>query len=180
MEMEKEILSIKLIQYELRQRVRGSLIGAVIFLPLSLLLMWPTVKAIIAMDFYYRILLLLVFPVCFFILAISLLCDAYRSHSLVENPQQVLVKDRLVDMKREEITCGRTRPHGIFWHLYFENYGEYVIGEEEYLWSDLYWRYKAEDVYCSSAIGDEFYLVLSKPHKGRVNYIYNTKLFEFQ
>ena len=173
--MEKEILSMQLIQHEIRRSARNSLIGAAICAPLSLLLVRPVVKAIIATGFWYRTLLLAVFPIGLFILAVSALRDAYRWRGLVKSPEKLIVKDRLVNMERKEY-----RRWGVCWYLYFENYGEYQIGEEEYLWSDLYWRYKAEDVYCSSAIGDEFYLVLTKPRKGRIWFIYNTKLFEFQ
>ena len=178
--MEKEILSMQLIQYELRGSVRSALITAAIFAPLSVLLAWPVVKVIILTDFWYRTLLLAVFPIGFFFIAVSALCSAYKWHGLMNSPEKLLVKDWLVSMERKEITGGRSRPHGVYWYLYFENYGKYQISEEEYLWSDLYWRYKAEDVYCSSAIGDEFYLVLTKPRKGDILLIYNTKLFEFQ
>lgn len=178
--MEKEILSMQLIQYELRCSVRKALIGAAICTPLSVLLACPVVKVIILTDFWYRTLLLAVFPIGFFFIAVSSLCSAYKWHGLVNSPEKLLVKDRLVNMERKEVTYGRSRPHGVYWYLYFENYGKYLISDEEYLWSDLYWRYKAEDVYCSSAVGDEFYLVLTKPRKGAVMFVYNSKLFEFQ
>lgn len=178
--MEKEILSMQLIQYEIRHSVRRAVIGAAICAPLSVLLVWPVVKVIILTGFWYRTLLLLVFPIGLFIMAVSSLFDAYKLHGLVKSPEKLLVKDRLVNMERKEVTYGRSRPHGVYWYLYFENYGKYQISDEEYLWSDLYWRYKAEDVYCSSAVGDEFYLVLKKPRTGGIGWVYNTKLFALQ
>jgi len=177
--MEKEVLTLQLIQYEFRQRVRRSFFAAAICLLLSLFLIWPTVKAVILTGFWYRTLLLLVFPIGLFILSVYIFREAYSCHKLIKNPQQVLVKDRLV--KKESKFYERRRgPHGEFLYLHFEKYGKYMICKENYLWSELYWRYNEDDVYASSIVGDEFYLVLSKPRNGSIWCVYNTKLFELQ
>ena len=177
--MEREVLTLQLIQYEFRQRVRRSFFAAAICLLLSLLLIWPTVKAVILTGFWYRTLLLPVFPIGLLILSVYIFCEACSCRKLIKNPQQVLVKDRLV--KKESKYYERRRgPHGEFLYLYFEKYGKYMICKENYLWSELYWHYNEDDMYDSSDIGDEFYLVLSKPCKGSVLYVYNTKLFELQ
>ena len=178
--MEKEILSMQLIQDGFRRHTRSSFVGAVICLPLSLLLVWPTVKVFIITGFWYRTLLLLVFPIGLLILSVYFLREAHSCRKLIKNPQQVLVKDRLVNKESKFYERTKYGPYGEFLYLHFEKYGRYTICKENYLWSELYWHYNEDDMYNSSEIGDEFYLVLSKPCKGLVLYVYNTKLFELQ
>ena len=48
-----------------------------------------------------------------------------------------------------------------------------------YSWSELYYM-NDNLAYNNSECGDEFYLVLSKPHTGKIVLAYNTKMFELQ
>ena len=176
--MKKEVISLELIQRDLRYRARRAIIAGSIIAPLSVLLFWPIVKAIISTNFHYRNVLLLVIPICFLVLSVSSFYRVFKLRGFIKNPEKLLVTDCVVNMERKEITYSRSGLQGIYWYLYFGKYGKYLLRDDEYIMSDLYWRYKAEDVYCSSAIGDEFYLVLSEPSKGIVMNVYNTKFFE--
>lgn len=88
-----------------------------------------------------------------------------------------IVKDKLVNIDvYEDIRVGI---HNITYTMYFSSYGKYVIQEENYKWSENF-NMNATGVYNYSKYGDEFYLVLSKPHTGKILLVYNTKLFEME
>ena len=88
-----------------------------------------------------------------------------------------IVKDKLVNIDvYEDIRVGI---HNITYTMYFSSYGKYVIREENYKWSENF-NMNATGVYNYSKYGDEFYLVLSKPHTGKILLVYNTKLFEME
>lgn len=84
-------------------------------------------------------------------------------------------KDKLVNVIIEE----RTARHRIIniYHLHFLHYGEYIVPDENYKWSS---EFSTSDrgIYNYSNIGDEFYLVLSKPYRRKILYAYNSKMFE--
>ena len=66
--------------------------------------------------------------------------------------------------------------------LRFSGYGEYTAftmsGDKSlHPWSSLY-PLSAEGEYFYASPGDEYYLVLSKPHSGKILMAYNKKLFE--
>ncbi len=52
-----------------------------------------------------------------------------------------------------------------------------MIPDNSYSWSTLF---ATLSVYESSDYSDEFYLVLSKPHTGKILYAYNKKMFEME
>jgi len=87
-----------------------------------------------------------------------------------------IVKDKLVGMEIEEHYQGIGFMQEIY-HLTFSGYGEYIIPQENYSWSQNF-SMTAKGVYNYSDYGDEFYLVLSKPHTGKILFVYNTKMFD--
>lgn len=63
--------------------------------------------------------------------------------------------------------------------LHFNGYGDYAVPEENYRWSKEY-PMTARGVHNTSFDGDEFYLVLSKPHSGKVLLAYPAKYFTLE
>ncbi len=92
-----------------------------------------------------------------------------------------VVKDTLIGMEEKDDTGRNNRIRKIY-HLYFSGYGEYVTfdREEHYAWSTVLGSMSGKGVYLASHCGDEFYLVLSKPHTGKILHVYNTNLFDFE
>lgn len=66
-----------------------------------------------------------------------------------------------------------------YYYLCFSQYGKFQMPDENYKWSSTF-SMSAEGVYNYSNNGDEFYLVLSKPHTGKILFAYNTKMFELE
>lgn len=63
--------------------------------------------------------------------------------------------------------------------LHFAHYGTYTIPEKSYTWSKAF-SMGPMGVFNGAVDGDEFYLVLSKPHSGKILYAYNAKFFEWE
>ena len=180
MTKEKEILTIEIIRHELKSATRREFIGAMFCLPLFLISLLGSIVYLVNLGVFFRGLISFGFPLCFLYLTVLLLGDVFKTRFVyLKNPEMLLVKDRLVK-KESRFHEQRRGPYGEFLYLHFEKYGEYVIQKENYLWSDLYWRYNEDDVYGSSTVGDEFYLVLKNSRTGSIGWAYNTKLFAFQ
>ena len=96
-----------------------------------------------------------------------------RIYIALRNTENI-VKDKLVGTKIREYGRGRTD-----YLLHFSSYGKYIIPDENYKWSSMY-NMRDNWVYRYSECGDEFYLVLSKKHTGKILLAYNTKLFDLK
>lgn len=97
---------------------------------------------------------------------------------LHENVKEMncIVMDKLINAEYKDRHSRRTI--GERYCLHFSQYGKYVIPAENYKWSSAF-SMSDEDVYNHANNGDEFYLVLSS-HKGKILYVYNTKIFEVE
>ena len=92
--------------------------------------------------------------------------------------QPIVVKDTLVSSEGHEDRS--TRSYRTYrCTLYFARYGEYYVPEKNHPWSKLY-PLSAHGEYIYAMEGDEYYLVLSKPHSGKILLAYNAKLFELE
>ena len=126
---------------------------------------------------------IIIYKVLFGCLAVIVFClvakhilaviDLYRA---LHNTH-CIVKDKLVGMGEKEHLSRHTYYKTL--HLYFSAYGDYTIPDENYKWSNCF-SMSNEGVYKYSSSGDEFYLVLSKPHTGKILFAYNTKMFEME
>ena len=87
-----------------------------------------------------------------------------------------MVRDKLINAE-ERVHYTRHGGQYFTYHLRFYNYGWYKIPDENYAWSIAGSMYSS-GVYRDSQCGDEFYLVLSKPHNGKILMAYPCKLFE--
>ena len=93
------------------------------------------------------------------------------------NSEICVVKDKLVNTEFVKMHLRKAGEEPF--HLYFSKYGKYVIPSENHRWSSAFFMYAAQ-VNNSANIGDEYYLVVVKPNKGRILLAYNTKMFDFE
>jgi hypothetical protein len=90
-----------------------------------------------------------------------------------------IAKDVLVSSEEDNsVNLHHYRAHSIC-TLHFSGYGDYKVPEKNYPWSKEY-PMSPEGVYHTSFDGDEFYLVLSRPHSGKILLAYPTKYFTLE
>ncbi len=181
--MTKEILSAEAIRYDLRSQIRIRMILVVVCTVFFALFTWCLVAvatdglkwykpffAIVNTVFFASI------PLLFLYGTIVSIMEIRNFHSLCKRPGSI-VKDRLVGKE--------TKEHLYRWRYYetynlrFASYGEYAIPGMSYEWSDLYYM-DSDTVFMHAECDDDFYLVLSKPHTGKILLAYNAKMFEYQ
>lgn len=180
--MEKEILTIKNIQHDLRRGIRLTIIGTAIFFVFFLVLfgleLWGfRVDDLKNLSLREKLAVLFPFllPLMLFAFVVSGIYAACKEYAWSKKPCDIVI-DRLIDMEVKQYNS-RTR-RGEFSYLYFARYGEYQIPKENYTWS-FSLSMDDEDVYSYSTIGDEFYLVLA-PCTSNILLVYNTKIFDLQ
>lgn len=172
--MKKEILTLQDMRSDLRKNLRGNIIGLVASV-VSLLLLFPLCCASIKDGASVRMILeCAVVLIGFLILIVRTAISIFQLGATLNRPGRI-VKDRLVGMKIK----GYLRWYPNNRRLHFASYGEYKIPGENYGWSELY-AMSDKTVYLHAECGDEFYLVLSKPHTGKILLAYNTKMFDYQ
>ena len=167
--MQKEILTIQNIKTDLRKLLKDRYIElieiTVIFLLFVAVLLWvPIIFYKVAFGCFAAIMLCLVVAQVF---------DIITLHKVVDNTDYI-VKDKMIS--KEIRRYMRIRNRG-YCRLHFSSYGTYMIPDESYSRSTIF---IPKSVYENSDYGDEFYLVLSKQHTGKILYAYNTKMFEFE
>ena len=93
---------------------------------------------------------------------------------LEQEPQ--IYRDTVVRMEERK----HRRRYGTYttYHLYFASFGEYQIPDSNYAWAEGCGM-SSFDLYQFTSVGDEFYLVLSKPHTGKVLLAYSARLFTY-
>jgi hypothetical protein len=180
--VEKEILTIKNIQHDLRRGIRLTIIGTAIFFVFFLVLLGLELWGFRVDDLKnlslrekLAVLFPFVLPLMLFAIVVSGIYAACKEYAWSKKPCDIVI-DRLIDMEVKQYNS-RTR-RGEFSYLYFARYGEYQIPKENYTWS-FSLSMDDEDVYSYSAIGDEFYLVLA-PGTSNILLVYNTKIFDHQ
>lgn len=180
--MEKEILTIKNIQHDLRRGIRLTIIGTAIFFVFFLVLFGLELWGFRVDDLKnlslrekLAVLFSFVLPLMLFAFVVSGIYAACKEYAWSKKPCDIVI-DRLIDMEVKQYNS-RTR-RGEFSYLYFARYGEYQIPKENYTWS-FSLSMDDEDVYSYSTIGDEFYLVLA-PGTSNILLVYNTKIFDLQ
>ena len=180
--MEKEILTIKNIQHDLRRGIRLTIIGTAIFFVFFLVLLGLELWGFRVDDLKnlslrekLTVLFPFVLPLMLFAIVVSGIYAACKEYAWSKKPCDIVI-DRLIDMEVKQYNS-RTR-RGEFSYLHFARYGEYQIPKENYTWS-FSLSMDDEDVYSYSTIGDEFYLVLA-PGTSNILLVYNTKIFDLQ
>ena len=90
-----------------------------------------------------------------------------------------VVKDVLISSEFEKGIRPRTWTPYTDCTLHFSGYGDYEVPEKNYPWSKEY-PMTGEGVYRTSMDGDVFYLVLTKPHSGKILLAYPAKYFTLE
>ena len=177
--MLKEKLSLVNIKIDLLARLKyyySNLLAYILcFLTLLAFFIWVNCSSA---DVIYKV-LFAVFPLLVLPTTVSQIVDIIRLHGVLRRPLTV-VKDKLTyKEERRFLKNYHGRNEGYF-RLHFSGFGAYLpLAVEHYSWSSLFPK-EAKTVYEDADQGDEYYLVLSKPHTGEILFIYNTKLFEIQ
>lgn len=180
--MKKEQLTINDIKTDLKMKNRLNYVGLFeslfVFMVVFALSFWA-----FSMLRNYTIFLVVVFifPAVVLGLILVQIVDIIKLHIVLVN-KICVVKDKVIGFKSNKRSRyrGLRRRHQTHQYLlYFSGFGEYAIVDEHYKWSKMY-AMSVESVYNSANCGDEFYLVLTKAHTGKILMIYNCKMFEFK
>ena len=169
--MRKEKLTIENVKIDLLKKTKDTsyaVIGLTAFLLLLLII-------IFCVPIIYKVLFGCLCAMVFYVV-VEQIVQLINLHSKCRNAD-CIVKDKLIGMEIQEHV--NSRSYYKTFHLYFSNYGEFLIPKESYKWSSMF-RMSCDGVYNYSVCGDEFYLVLSKPQTGKILLAYNTKMFEFE
>ena len=91
-----------------------------------------------------------------------------------------IVKDKLASSEGDDSMYAMHHSYRTSWCiLHFNCYGDYDVPEKNYSWSKEN-ATTAKGIYNLAFEGGEYYLVLSKPHNGKILLVYNTELFELE
>ena len=170
--MEKEKLTKENIHNDLRCELKNDCIGWIVAGVLIAFLMLVFVRDFDRNNPIFAWVLFVVFlPSALFV---GWIRDGLRVLALYRTLKNPLV------IQEEGVleTKVRRNRYGVSHYLYFERSGKFMIPLLNYTWS----TYKATDraVYESTQQDDTFYLVLSKPEKGRILLAYNKRLFQLE
>ena len=180
--MQKEILTLKNIKKDLHREIKSGYVRLTLlsaFFIFAFLILFMVFK----IDFTYvfrEMLAILIGEVVIFCVIIRLIIKQVNLHLSLKS-KTCIVKDKLVGLQIRERQNGsyRRRIYDEDYCLVFSQYGEYIIPDENYKWSSDY-SMSSRGVYNYANNGDEFYLVLSKRHTGKIMFAYNTKMFELE
>lgn len=90
-----------------------------------------------------------------------------------------IVRDTLVSAESDSDISVNTYQKRDYCTLHFSRYGDYAVPQKNHTWSKLY-PLSCMGEYYHASEGDEYYLVLSKPHSGKILLAYNTKMFTLE
>lgn len=178
--MKKDILTMQNIRSDLRHQLRGIVIGMVVCAVFFVLFFGLFLAVLDEPGAFLAILEVAIFLLMLLIIVIVCIKAIYEIRSVLEKPGSI-VTDRVVGMETKDYLrrglllpkCDQT------YHLRFAAYGEYVLPQHNFSWSALH-AMDADIVYFHAECDDEFYLVLSKPHTGKILLAYPKKMFDLQ
>ncbi len=174
----KEEITAKQIKSDLKGKTKTLIAVAVVFFVIAVIILCFVIfrkfSNIIRCALWFAS--LMAFSVTF-ATAIAALCS-YNRHKNI-----TIVTDKLVEQAVEKKKFLRIPKEPKF-KFVFENCGEYIIpeqlyGDNNYNWSKEYTISNTE-LYETSSIGDEFYIVKSLGKKAKILLIYNKKHFELE
>lgn len=168
---ENIILDYKIIFFN---RIKYIILGFIIFVPFSCLLIYFIAK----INFIYKLilgffLLLILWFLCLNFFAIFKECKSFRE---INNKKFRIEVDIL--NQKEETTVGRKFITSTMRILYFNKYKMFSIPEFLEFRSAEKFNFNQRELYDTSKIEDEFYLVIN--HKNEIILAYNKNFFEFQ
>ena len=174
--MSKEQLTIQDIKIDLKYKMIYKSLSLILLLFLFSFVLGISFFGVSLLEIYTEFLIVIFAPpaivLAFMIVEIINIVKLY----IVCSNKLCIVKDTLVGM--DIVRGGRDYIRGIEFRLYFACFGRYKIVGTHYKHSKKLCMTK-ESVYNSSNSKDEFYIVLTKAHTGKIVMVYNDKFFEF-
>ena len=162
--MEKEILTYEKIKKDLMQQRKGMYIVLAVFLALLPFSIWMITFAVKGAA-YFKI---AVFVVIFFLYALlcAIVVAATVNSILIQNKvlkdKKHIVIDEVTGVE-EHADYDRVTVARFSYTIRFSDFGEYTTSDKS--------------MFDSCRCNDKFYLVLSKPHTGKILLAYNTKRY---
>lgn len=114
---------------------------------------------------------LILYPVCIGMCA----CSVWRLYGGLRLKDRI-VTDRLISAESDSWVSANLYHNRDSCTLHFARFGDYDVPEKNHTWSKQY-NLSCMGEYYHASEGDEYYLVLSKPHNGKILLAYNTKMF---
>ena len=175
--MIKEKLTIDDIKKDLRVEIKDGYMRLAVFSG-SFLFMFAIFLWIVNMNIFFTAYKIMFGfgSVLMIICLVSQISDLIILHRNLKNKKCIVI-DKLISAEVHDDIYGKA--YARTYQLNFSGYGEFVIHAENYKWSKLF-SMDDHGVYTYADSGDEFYLVLSKPHTGKILLAYNTKMFEME
>ena len=175
--MHKEELTIQDIKTDLKYKIIHKGLSLILLLFLFLFFLGISFLGFSLLKIYTEFLVVIFLPptivLAFMIDEIINIVKLY----IVRLNKLCIVKDTLVGMDIVRYRHDYIRRIG--YRLYFAAFGRYEIVGTQYKHSKKLCMTK-ESVYNSSNSKDEFYIVLTKAHTGKIVMVYNYKFFEFK
>lgn len=174
--MHKELLTIQDIKIDLKYKIFFEWISLISLLFIFLFFLAISFLGFSLLKRYTEFLVIVFAPPAIVLAFVLAKMISIIKLYIVRSKKLCIVEDALVGMDswhRRYQYIRRTQ-----YNLYFAGYGRYTILENHYQHSKKNYMTK-ESVYNSSNSKDEFYLVLTKEHTGKIVMVYNKKFFEF-
>jgi hypothetical protein len=181
---EKDILTIENITIDCKKRIWETVKSSFIIAPISLLLLiWTIYNLIVATNLDRVFIALIPSPITLIILPASIrqLFISYKDYRTIIQKSFEVTTDKLVHAIDEikgtpgsSVMSSRARPCT----LQFKQFGNFVFCDVTFYHSSKQFKMWYDELFRSSKIGDEFYLVVDNKHN--ILIVYNKKFFELK
>ena len=173
--MQKEKLTPQHIRQDIRSSKKEHIVYVILFSVLLTVVLGAFIAGFIVApgEFFLEIPIVLIAGGTLIYKIVRHACDLAI---LSSNPplSNRIATDRLV--RSEHIDRWKANaPVGVY-RLHFARYGICNVPKKNYTWSAAF-SMRDQGVFNYAVDGDEFYLVLSKPHSGKILFAYNAKMF---
>ena len=182
MPIEKETINIENVITDCREQFYETVTTPLIGAPITFILSFWLIKTLISTNkLEHRILIWIVLPASLLIFCIftGVLITAFKNFGNVFRKNFEVKTDKLVH-KINEINSppGKTKQRHRPCTLEFSNLGKFNIYNGTNYHSSKQYKMWYEELFRSSKIGDEFYVVMDT--KDNILIVYNTKFFELK
>lgn len=176
--MQKEKLTRDKIKADLKRNIKKNVSAIVVYVILSVFLLLITYFIYSYSSNYFKILTYLFgfMTAVVFVVTIVFAIQTIKLYKIF-NKTSCIVKDKLIGKEIKEYYTRRGLEK--YYYFYFSGYGEYRLSGEYYKWSQNFNMWY-DGLYRQSDCGDEFYLVLTKRHTGKILSVYSTQMFQME
>ena len=175
MPIEKDIITIEIIKSDYKNKsyseVKSNLIWLLLATPVLFMLIFATITIR-----HISIIIFLSIYILAFSCGFVLFAKEFINRKNIYNKNFKIITDTLIDKEAEIVGTRLQVPKPNI--LHFKISGKYSIPACMNYFSAKQFAMREDEVFRSSKIGDEFYLVIDKNNK--ILMAYNTKFFEFQ